>query len=132
MARPITSVPRNKLMTEGAERNIIPAVSTAKLAIKVNSKPIRRAILGASGDRIAKAIRGKELSIPVVVLDKLTWERIASNNGPNPVMEARRLAARSKIPSTSNTDITVDRSDGICSVFSMQNYTSFHNISKVN
>ncbi len=65
---------------------------------QVYSIPIRRAILGASGERKAKASSGKVVSMPVNVLDKPVLERIIPTKGPKPVMAARRFAAISIIP----------------------------------
>ncbi|MMZ59813.1 hypothetical protein D1872_218670 [compost metagenome] len=102
IAIPSKAVPRNSVPTAGTERKRIPAVKTSKLTSNVASIPILRAILGANGERSAKANNGKVVSMPANAFDMPVSSRMTPINGPTDVSGARKLDATSIIPKISS------------------------------
>src|SRR5699024_6309692 len=82
IARPIKAVPINNRLIPVIERNIIPINKTTKDNAIVLSIPLRFEILGANGERIANAIKGKVVIIPAVALRSPISSRIHLTSAP--------------------------------------------------
>src|SRR5829696_5348933 len=106
MAAPKTAVPTKSNATGPAERTRMPAARTSRLASKARSMPIRRASRGAPGESNPNASRGSAVSRPATPLDTPVSARTSPIKGGNAVSAGRRFAAKSKIPTTSNTPRT--------------------------
>ncbi|MNC44266.1 hypothetical protein D3C75_931660 [compost metagenome] len=102
MAAPIRIVPSHNMPGCGRERSAMPKTSNNSAIPSVRSIPRRLARPGVTGDSTANRINGNELSSPAAVADSNNCCWICSSNGPTLVSAARRLAATSIMPVTSN------------------------------
>ncbi|MNV44006.1 hypothetical protein D3C71_1357500 [compost metagenome] len=102
MAAPIKILPNHNMPVCGIERSTIPITSSSNAMPSVRSMPMRFARPGVTGDSTANRISGSELSRPAEVAESINCCWICSSSGPTLVSAARKLAATSIMPATSN------------------------------
>src|SRR5919112_2294295 len=100
IADPRMAVPRNNVATVPTHRNRMPAARTSRLASSTPSRPNRRATRGATGDSRANANSGSVVRRPAAPLEMPVSARISPIRGATPVSAGRKLAARSRMPTT--------------------------------
>src|SRR5690625_246768 len=93
MPKPIHNVPRKIKKTIVIERRLIPTINVSNPTINAISFDDRLANLGAIGDMIAKAIKGKLVKKATLQLEKPISSRIVPINGPSEVIDGRKLNA---------------------------------------
>src|SRR5690625_5258470 len=94
------NVPKNiKKITE-IDRRLIPIIKINRPNTNVISFDKLLAILGAIGDMMANAIKGKLVSNATLQLEKPTSSRIVPMSGPTDVIAGRKLNAINTTPIT--------------------------------
>src|SRR5699024_8378749 len=100
IAIPIKRVPKNKAPVPNKERRIIPTASNTNDKNRVYSILIRLAILGANGDKTAKASNGNVVIVPANAWLISKSVRINGINDPIEVKGALKFAAINMTPIT--------------------------------